>query len=1103
MDDQIETNIDGLIKKIEIKNFLCHDNLAIDFTAGNIHWVTGLNGSGKSAIISALVVGLGGKAAATHRGKNIQSFIKNGRDFASVEITIKNDTENAYNHHIYGDEIKINRRITTSGGSTYTVKAASGERISNSFSEVTNIMLALEIQVDNPISVLNQEEAKTFSTMDSKKMYSLFRRATNLDHSQNNYNKGLENCQRAKIIKNDKEKTCATLKKEYEKWKTKQDQLLLRDKKEKELTSINNEILWSEIRELKCEMKHMKEKIETKKGEIIQQTSIFEDSENNNTFIKTLKEKQIECDRAIMALKEEQKNQQEKIRREKEKCHRAQIEANSKRSRLEKMEKNIKDFENAIRDIDVNLKCCEVRSGGSAARRAEAERAEQSALAARDGAAKRLAAAEGALHEALRREADADAAAEAQLNDVHNLSRRLGEAASRLQRARQAEPLAQWGEHVAELCRRVRLAVQRREFERPPVGPVGHYLHLRDQKWANALDHIIGNSKTTFCVHSAADSRKLVKIMNEVFDGRAKPVVTCSPFLAQPHDVSRHRVRARPSALDALDVDNPVVTNFLIDNLSLETVLLVPDDESAMRLADTVENVPVNCSKIVTEDCTEFYPAPNYRSYGRDPQRPHDHYLQLRTDDVERRLREEKERAEAALQAQRRAADEAQRAAEQARRDVRAARKRFEVQRDALHDCSAALDAARRALGERRRAPQHDALEEELQKTKEEYHNLKIEIDNSKINENEYEQNIKRHESKIKELEAEINENIKSKRSLQREMDNKQMKEKERSNLKLLLKQNKDIVNKMEQEMLQKEEEISKKVAEAPSPPFENPRARGELQQRARELGAQLRALRALAHDEEDVRAGAARAYRRYRQLRDLLHEFGNLIEEIHTAVENRLTLCSYIENQITRKVQHNFAHYLAEHGYYGELLVSHSSGTLELSVTGRDGTRDVRKAKALSGGERSYCTVALLLAFWECVELPFYFLDEFDVCLLLIKIHLTIKPGQKEPANSGGPIDELRAETPRAPAGDGVAEHAARHAQPSDTAPGGRVIDKETWWWNDEMRAIKAVHAKKTDFKEWQQTNSPEDKEEYKTAKHASKRAVVRACSESLLPLC
>jgi structural maintenance of chromosomes protein 6 len=33
-----------------------------------------------------------------------------------------------------------------------------------------------------------------------------------------------------------------------------------------------------------------------------------------------------------------------------------------------------------------------------------------------------------------------------------------------------------------------------------------------------------------------------------------------------------------------------------------------------------------------------------------------------------------------------------------------------------------------------------------------------------------------------------------------------------------------------------------------------------------------------------------------------------------------------------------------------------------------------------LSGGERSYSTVAFLISLWSCVDHPFYFLDEYDV---------------------------------------------------------------------------------------------------------------------------
>ena len=57
----------------------CHKRLEINF-GDKINFVIGHNGSGKSAILTALQICLGGKATATNRGASLKHLIKEGRE---------------------------------------------------------------------------------------------------------------------------------------------------------------------------------------------------------------------------------------------------------------------------------------------------------------------------------------------------------------------------------------------------------------------------------------------------------------------------------------------------------------------------------------------------------------------------------------------------------------------------------------------------------------------------------------------------------------------------------------------------------------------------------------------------------------------------------------------------------------------------------------------------------------------------------------------------------------------------------------------------------------------------------------------------------------
>ena len=69
----------GILERVECYNFMCHDHFAVDL-GPLINFIVGKNGSGKSAVLTAITLCLGGKASATNRGQSLKSFIKEGKE---------------------------------------------------------------------------------------------------------------------------------------------------------------------------------------------------------------------------------------------------------------------------------------------------------------------------------------------------------------------------------------------------------------------------------------------------------------------------------------------------------------------------------------------------------------------------------------------------------------------------------------------------------------------------------------------------------------------------------------------------------------------------------------------------------------------------------------------------------------------------------------------------------------------------------------------------------------------------------------------------------------------------------------------------------------
>lgn len=89
-------------------------------------------------------------------------LIKRGESWGSVEIHLFNHPKDGYELPKYGSRIIITRKLFATGRTTYTLKNADGHVVSRSGNDLQQLLMFLNIQVDNPVCVLNQDASRSF-----------------------------------------------------------------------------------------------------------------------------------------------------------------------------------------------------------------------------------------------------------------------------------------------------------------------------------------------------------------------------------------------------------------------------------------------------------------------------------------------------------------------------------------------------------------------------------------------------------------------------------------------------------------------------------------------------------------------------------------------------------------------------------------------------------------------------------------------------------------------------------------------------------------------------------------------------------------------------
>lgn len=146
----------GSIRKVELKNFVTYTYVEM-FPGPYLNMVIGPNGTGKSTIVAAIILGLGGTPKVVGRGTKISEYVKHNSNSAVITIFLQDENENQY--------IKVTREFDTRDRNSWKLN---DQKVK--FEEVLECIKKFNIQVNNLCQFLPQDRVQDFVKLNKKEL---------------------------------------------------------------------------------------------------------------------------------------------------------------------------------------------------------------------------------------------------------------------------------------------------------------------------------------------------------------------------------------------------------------------------------------------------------------------------------------------------------------------------------------------------------------------------------------------------------------------------------------------------------------------------------------------------------------------------------------------------------------------------------------------------------------------------------------------------------------------------------------------------------------------------------------------------------------------
>ncbi|KAG0718336.1 Structural maintenance of chromosomes protein 6 [Chionoecetes opilio] len=574
--------------------------------------------------------------------------------------------------------------------------------------------------------------------------------------------------------------------------------------------------------------------------------------------------------------------------------------------------------------------------------------------------------------------------------------------------------LTVYGHWVPQLLNKIQTAFARGLFVKKPVGPMGAYIKVRDNKWAHVAERVLGKRITGFCVDNQADEKVLRNLMKEIrFDQQAKPIVIVARFRDQVLDVSKFEAFSPdyPSLWSIFDISDSVVANTVVDQMQAESILLIPTSQEAGNLLKDRTQVPRNCKCAYTLNLDQYYPDPNYRVYGgRGSHRAK--FLQVSVQDRMREVNRSKEECTERLNSFFQHNQEAQRVIKNLQEEITASNKKSQQYKRKM-------DTLRMTLGDLQNQetpplPNIAQLEEDVRQQEESLTVAKANME--KIREESNGTKVKYSELSGFLIAARQRE----KKSYKEVQTCKRVLDQANANsAELQIKTHK----KRKAQLIKEEKNHEKAVAETTEvldaalkiaenlnigPRIETQKNIKELERQYNCLQTRLNKERASSGDPVTIAEKYMTTKHRFRQVSEDLNKHVSLMKKLKESLQMRESKYWRLNKWLAVIIKYFFKEHLSLRKLDGSIYVNFDQNTLNIHVEKlgpkkespvKDMNNKKTRKKAhhqdlimMSGGERSFATVAFINALWHAIVSPVHILDEFDVFMDVIARNRAMK---------------------------------------------------------------------------------------------------------------